>query len=119
MPTGLVKSAEESLVAEAAQPDSAESTALNPLAPSARATAFCTWVLKLTENNTRTLTGEEFRELSLAYDHLEGLERLEVRTQLLRHKIEWTTTLECDKDGYDDENNGYEAYNRIQNVGAG
>ena len=113
MPLDLVTGEQEMLQQNKAQAAAAETDVRDPLAIGGRSRAFCEWVLRLTLDGTRTLAAEEFSELASAYDKLEGLERLEVRTQLARSGIHWTSTFESATDGYDDAENGYEAYQQL------
>jgi hypothetical protein len=113
MPLRLDATAEEDKQAQAADVaiDSLETH--NPLALSPRARSFCELVTALTQNNTRTLTQDEFAQLAEEYDKLEGVERFAAATELAKKGITWLQTLEDNTDGYDDELNGYDVYAKI------
>jgi hypothetical protein len=113
MPLSLDLASEDDKKAQtqAVEVDSLETH--NPHALSPRAQTFCDLAIALTQNNTRTLTEDEFKSLSQEYDKLEGVERFGAASALGRIGITWLQTLENSKDGYDDELNGYDVYVKV------
>jgi hypothetical protein len=75
-------------------------------------------VLATSEKNTRTLTNDQFNDLANEYQKLEGFERYAAGIELQRVGVDWLKTLEDDKDGYDDDLNGYNVYCQIRSSDA-
>jgi hypothetical protein len=91
-----------------------EAETQNPLAVGGRVKALTDLIVRVTDGNQRTMSPAEFADLADAYDKLEEFERLELRTDLARRNIYWTSTLEDPCEGYADT--GYDAYQRLCTV---
>jgi len=117
MPIGLTSATEEATQSAAQKVDAADAATHNPLALTPKTKAFCEMALALTEKNMRTLNSDDFNVLVEEYDKLEGFERYAAGVELGRAGVAWLATLDNDKDGYDDELNGYDVYCQIRSAG--
>ena len=98
---------------ESMEPETVEQTQ-NPLTVGGRVKALTDLIMRVTDGNSRAMSTAEFSDLAEAYDKLEDFERLELRTDLARRNIYWTSTLEDPGEGYEDT--GFEAYQRLCTV---
>jgi len=118
MPVGLESATEEATQTAAQKDDAADAETHNPLSLTPKSKAFCELALALTAKNTQTLSADDFATLAEEYDKLEGFERYAAGIELQRVGVDWLTTLEDNKDGYDDELNGYDVYCQIRSADA-
>jgi hypothetical protein len=114
MPLDLASSTEDAAQQIDDMAPETEAETQNPLAVGGRVKALTELIIRVTDGNQRTMSADEFADLAEAYDKLEDFERLELRTDLARRNIYWTSTLEDPCEGYEDT--GYDAYQRLSAV---
>jgi hypothetical protein len=114
MPLSFDESPEDHQQAAAEDADAESLSTHNPLAPTARTQAFCDFVLMRTENNSITVDREEFVRLQEEFGRLEGFEKFAAQGLLAQKGITWAKTLEWEKDGWEDELNGYDVYVKLR-----